>query len=58
MSGSADDRGAKKKSIRPVAVSVIASGVPLYGTCCASNFADMRKISAFMCVALPFPADA
>ena len=55
-SGSADASGAKKKSFEPPITLVIASGVPLYGMWTASMPACMRKISAFMCVALPTPA--
>ena len=56
--GNAATIGAKNQSMRPASVSVKASGVPLNGTCTAEKPATERKISAFMCVALPVPAEA
>jgi len=56
--GSADTIGAKNQSMRPLMVSVSASGVPLNGTCTALIPALTRNFSALMCVAEPVPADA
>jgi hypothetical protein len=58
MFGSAAEIGEKKYVTRPVIVSVIASGVPLYGMCTASMPAASLNFSALMCVPLPTPADA
>ena len=55
--GSAAEIGEKKYVIRPVIVSVSASGVPLYGMWTTSMPAASRNFSALMCVPLPVPAE-
>ena len=39
-------------------VSPIASGVPLYGTCCTSMPVAILSFSRLKCVPLPTPAEA
>ena len=39
-------------------VSPIASGVPLYGTCCTSMPVAILSFSRLKCVPLPMPAEA
>ena len=56
--GRADTMGAKNQSMRPLMVSVRASGVPLKGMCVAVMPAATRNFSALMCVAEPVPAEA
>ncbi len=56
MSGSAEDSGAKNQSLRPPITSLIASGVPLKGTCTACKPACRRNFSALKWVALVVPA--
>ena len=58
IKGSADTMGAKNQSMRPLMVSVRASGVPLKGIWVALMPAATLNFSALMCVAEPVPADA